>query len=232
MCVVALAIGVHPQYPVILLGNRDEFHTRPAAPLHAWTDGSGIIAGKDLQAGGTWLGIHPKTGRMVVVTNVRGDLPDPSKASRGALVSQLLSGTGPYAAPSPEQLDNFNAFNLIFVEGGAANILTNRPAPTIQRIESGVFAVANQPAFAPCARAERLQAILANHLAEGRDPHDLLDVLLLRDDPALFILGDPYGTRCSTLVLQDQHGQIEISERRYEAGGHPIGMTALKSQLG
>ena len=75
MCVVALAHRVHPDWPLILIGNRDEFHARPAAPLHAWDDGSGIVAGQDLQAGGTWLGVQPAHRRIVVVTNVRGALP-------------------------------------------------------------------------------------------------------------------------------------------------------------
>src|SRR3546814_18639218 len=58
MCVVALAHRVHPDWPLILIGNRDEFHARAAAPLHEWADGSGIVAGRDLQAGATWLGVQ------------------------------------------------------------------------------------------------------------------------------------------------------------------------------
>ena len=83
MCVVALALKAHPDWPLILIGNRDELHARPAAPLAEWGDGSGIVAGRDLQAGGTWLGVHRPSGRAVVVTNVRGAMPDPAKESRG-----------------------------------------------------------------------------------------------------------------------------------------------------
>src|SRR5690606_2086832 len=97
MCVVALAHRVHSDWPLILIGNRDEFHARAAAPLHEWDDGSGIVAGRDLQAGGTWLGVHRPSGRVVVVTNVRGAMPDPAKESRGALVSDLLRGAGRFA---------------------------------------------------------------------------------------------------------------------------------------
>jgi len=94
MCVVALAWQVHPDWPLILIGNRDEFHARAAAPLAAWSDGSGIVAGRDLQAGGTWLGVHAPSGRAVVVTNVRGAMPDPTKESRGALVTDMLRVSG------------------------------------------------------------------------------------------------------------------------------------------
>lgn len=232
MCVVALAVKAHPLYPVILVGNRDEFHARPAAPIHAWQDGSGLIAGQDLQAGGTWLGIHPNSGRMAVVTNVRGDLPDTSKASRGALVTQILSAQGPYAQPSEEQLDEFNAFNLLWLEQGTGHILTNRPTPCIASFGQGVHALANQPAFTPCPRAERLRALLAKTCLDGGDPMALLDALTLQNDPALFLEGDVYGTRASTLVLQDHDGHIQMVERRYEAGGHTAGMTALHSQIG
>jgi uncharacterized protein with NRDE domain len=232
MCVVALALHVHPDWPILLVGNRDEFHRRPAAPLHIWDDGSGLIAGRDLEASGTWLGVHPASGRVAVVTNVRGDAPAPDKASRGALVTQLLSGEGPYHAASEAQLDDFNAFNLILVDHGRARIFTNRPTPIIREQASGVIALANQAAFTPCPRAERLGQHLSDLCKRAADPHDMLEILQRRDDPALFIEADLYGTRASTLVMIDHQGRVQIVERRYEAGGRSIGTTALQSQIG
>src|SRR3546814_12695026 len=105
MCGVALAHRVHPDWPLILIGNRDEFHARAAAPLHQWDDGSGLVAGRDLQAGGTWLGVPRPSGRTVVVTNVRGATPDPAQESRGTLVSDLLRGDGPLAGPAADTWD-------------------------------------------------------------------------------------------------------------------------------
>lgn len=232
MCVVALALHAHPDWPIILVGNRDEFHQRPSAPIHIWDDGSGIIAGRDLEAGGTWLGIHPASGRLAVVTNVRGDAPAPDKASRGALVTQLLSGTGPYSAASEAQLDDFNAFNLILVDRGRAKILTNRPQPTIGTQNGGIIALANQPAFTACPRAERLGKTLTDLCAGGDDPQQFLDNLQSESDPALFIKADLYGTRASTLIMVDHQGRAQIIEHRYEAGGRSIGTTALTSQIG
>lgn len=232
MCVVALALGVHPDWPIILVGNRDEFHARPSAPLHAWADGSGIVAGRDLQAGGTWLGVHPASGRITVVTNVRGTPPDPAKASRGALVTQLLTGNGPYAASRVADLDDFNAFNLMLVYQQSARIFTNRPAPRIEHQNHGIFALANEPAFAPCPRAEQLAALLANCVENSTDPHELLDQLARRDAPALFLEGEFYGTRASTLVLQNAAGEIFITERRYKAGGRSAGTSALQCRIG
>lgn len=232
MCVVALAHRVHPDWPLILIGNRDEFHARRAAPLHAWDDGSGIVAGRDLQAGGTWLGVHRPSGRTVVVTNVRGAMPDPAKESRGALVSDLLRGEGRFAHPAAEDLPCFNAFNLFAAGDGTTRLLTNRPVPLIMPLDPGVHALANEPVDAPCPRAERLRLALETTVRAGSDPEDLLDTLMAKDDPALFLRGDVYGTRASTLVAVSAKGDVRMTERRYEKGGRPAGTTALDFRIG
>ncbi len=232
MCVVALAWQVHADWPLILIGNRDEFHARPAAPLTAWDDGSGIVAGRDLLAGGTWLGAHPASRRIVVVTNVRGALPDPAKESRGALVVDLLRGDGRFADPVAADLDLFNAFNLFAMGDGKARLLTNRPQPQITALNPGIHALANEPVDSPCPRAERLRAALSAVVDARADPERLLDTLTARSDPALFLRGDIYGTRASTLVAVAADGTGQIIERRYEAGGRPVGTTALQFRIG
>ncbi|MBL9070277.1 MAG: NRDE family protein [Sphingopyxis sp.] len=232
MCVVALAHRAHPDWPLILIGNRDEFHARPAAAIAEWDDDSGIVAGRDLQAGGTWLGVHRPSGRVVVVTNVRGAMPDPSKESRGALVSDMLRGEGRFACPAAEDLPRFNAFNVFAVDSAAARLLTNRPVPLIMPLESGIHALANEPVDSPCPRAERLRSALAEVVETGADPEALLDTLMEEDDPALFLRGDVYGTRASTLVTVAADGEVRMTERRYEAGGRPTGTTALNFRIG
>jgi len=232
MCVVALAHQVHPDWPLILIGNRDEFHGRPSAALGAWGDGSGIVAGRDLQAGGTWLGAHQPSGRIVVVTNVRGAAPDPTKESRGALVVDMLRGDGRFADPAAADLDRFNAFNLFAVGKGGARLLTNRPEPLIASLAPGVHALANEPFDQPCARAERLRTALETVVGTGTDPETLLDTLTAEDDPALFLRGDIYGTRASTLVAVSAAGDVRMIERRYEKSGRPAGTTALTFRIG
>ncbi|MCW5646458.1 MAG: NRDE family protein [Sphingopyxis sp.] len=232
MCVVALAHRVHPDWPLILIGNRDEFHARPAAPLGTWEDAGGIVAGRDLQAGGTWLGVHAPSGRAVVVTNVRGAMPDPAKESRGALVTDMLRGDGRFADPVAADLDRFNAFNLFVIGAGGARLFTNRPQPQIVALAPGVHALANEPVDAPCPRAERLRTALAAVVAAGSNPERLLDTLTADDDPALFLRGDVYGTRASTLVTIAADGRVRMAERRYEKGGRPGGTTALEFPVG
>ena len=214
MCVVALAHKAHPDWPLILIGNRDELHARAAAPLAEWGDGSGIVAGRDLQAGGTWLGVHRPSGRAVVVTNVRGAMPDPAKESRGALVSNMLRGEGRFADPAADDLPRFNAFNLFAVGDGNTRLLTNRPVPLIMPLQPGVHALANEPVDAPCPRAERLRLALEAVVAASGDPEGLLDTLMAEDDPALFLRGEVYGTRASTLVAISADGDVKMIERR------------------
>jgi len=227
MCVVALAHQVHPDWPLILIGNRDEFHGRPSAALAAWDDGSGIVAGRDLQAGGTWLGVHAPSGRVVVVTNVRGAAPDPTKESRGALVVDMLRGEGRFADPAEADLDRFNAFNLFAVGEGGARLLTNRPEPLIASLDPGIHALANDPVDTPCPRAERLRSALAAATRQRIEPAALLDLLATEDDPALFLRGDIYGTRCSTVVALRRDGKYIMTERRFAPDGAISGETTL-----
>jgi uncharacterized protein with NRDE domain len=200
MCVVALARRVHPDWPLILIGNRDEFHARPAAALAEWDDDSGAM-------------------------------PDPAKESRGALVVDMLRGDGRFGDPSEADLDRFNAFNL-FAADGRARLLTNRPQPLIAALADGVHALANEPVDRPCPRAERLRAALAATVEAGADPEGLLDTLTAEGDPALFLRGDVYGTRASTLVMIGASGHVRMAERRYEAGGRSAGTTALDFRIG
>ncbi len=167
-----------------------------------------------------------------MVTNVRGARPDPAKESRGALVVDMLRGDGRFADPAEADLGRFNAFNLLAIGGGTARLLANRPAPCIAPLSPGIHALANEPARTPCPRAERLGAALAAVVDAGADPESLLDTLMAEDAPALFLRGDVYGTRASTLVAVAVDGSAHMIERRYEAGGRSAGTTALQFRIG
>ena len=92
MCLILLAWKVHADYPLVVAANRDEFHARPASAAAFWPDHPDILAGRDLQAKGTWLGIA-RNGRFASVTNYRGGLDPNAKESRGALVTGFLLGS-------------------------------------------------------------------------------------------------------------------------------------------
>jgi uncharacterized protein with NRDE domain len=227
MCVVAIAIDAHPRWRLVVAGNRDEYHERASAPLARWEDGSGIIAGRDLVSGGSWMGIS-EAGSFAVVTNIRNaDGPDPDKLSRGALVADWLTdGT------TPEEVGRFNPFNLIVTDGNAAHYLSNRPTASSQSLFSGIHGMSNAIPDEHWPRKDRLIHQMAAWLEMADHPEQLLDILSEetvpdRDAYPLFIRSSIYGTRCSTLVAVDRDGQGQMIERRFGADGQQTGQTSL-----
>nr|WP_260580464.1 NRDE family protein [Sphingopyxis sp. PET50] len=216
MCVVALAWQVHEDWPLILVGNRDEFHARPAAAMQAWDDGSDIIAGRDLQAGGTWLGVQPKQRRIVVVTNVRGAMPDPAKDSRGALVVDMLRGDGRFADPAPADLDRFNAFNLFAIAGDEVRLLSNRPAPRIDALDRGIHALANEPVDQPCPRADRLAGLLRRQVKKPDPDFSALMASLAESDAPSAVPARP------RLWHPLQHPDCGLARRARDDGRAPL----------
>ena len=247
MCVAAIAWDAHPRWRLVAIGNRDEFHDRPTAPLDKWADAGGIIAGRDLRSGGTWLGVSD-TG-FALVTNVRGyGGPDPQKASRGVLVGDLLTGTGRYADPQTATLDAFNPFNLIHADASGARLLSNRPQIVRTRLASGIYGLSNGTLDEPWPKTLALKAALLDWLTgTGHDRESLFAILASQALPAYgvapleasevpveprdtppFIRNPVYGTRCSTLVTITAQGLGTITERRFTPTGEPAGETTLE----
>jgi uncharacterized protein with NRDE domain len=228
MCVVAVAWDAHPKWRLLVAGNRDEYHARPSTPLARWDDAPGIIAGRDLVSGGSWMGVSD-AGRFAVVTNIRdADGPDPDKASRGALVRDWLA-TGDVPGTS----EDFNPFNLIVTNARSATFLANRPVSAQQALPTGIHGLSNAIPHEHWPRKDRLVTAMTDWLAGPVDrPEALLDMLGEeeipdRDAHPIFIRSPVYGTRCSTLVAVDDAGSGWIIERRFDAGGLASGETAI-----
>ena len=246
MCVVAFGWDAHPRWRLVLAGNRDEFHARPTAPLARWDDGSGIIAGRDLEAGGTWLGIAPG-GRCALVTNVRDLRLRQDGASRGLLASDWLRGgsaaTG-HARALLAGAGDYRPFNLLLADRDGAAWTTNARPARMSAIEPGVHVLSNAALDTPWPKAdtlgERLQAWLGAGVDDDFEPlfsaladeHTWPDARLPdtgiglereRLLSAAFIRGDSYGTRASTVVALDRSGGGVIIERRWGASGAALG---------
>jgi len=247
VCVLALAIRSHPDWPLVLAGNRDELHARPAAPLARWADAPQVLGGRDLEGGGTWLGVSEEA-RLAVVTNLRGfGPPHPDAPSRGLLARDFLVGEGRYARFGEPDLPAFNPMNLIVVDRGVVRFCSNRPGASIRELDGGVYGLSNGDLDAPWPKTQRLKAALADWLAgAGHDPEGLLAALADETRPTdaelpstgldlererlvspIFIRNQPYGTRCSTVVRVDAAGRGEIIERRFNPDGGAAGVTAL-----
>lgn len=230
MCVAAAAFRAHPRWRLVVIGNRDEFHERPTAPLAEWE--SGVIAGRDLQAGGTWLGVNA-AGRFALVTNLRVEgYPQPHLASRGALVTDWLAGREP-AAP-----ETMNPFNLFMADPHNAWHLTNHPDVRRLPLAPGLHGLSNGPHDSPWAKTRALEAALAGWLAADQDdPAPLFAALADRTElrgagpearfSGVFIHNPLYGTRCSTVLTIDAAGHGRIIERRFDADGQTTGETAI-----
>lgn len=231
MCVAALAWQAHPRWQLIAIANRDEFHDRPAAPLARW--GNGVVAGRDLEAGGTWLGAADG-GRFALVTNFRAPgFPRPNRPSRGGLVTGWLLGD-----ESDGGIAAMNPVHLLRADRGALWHLTNWPAAQRQQLAPGIHGVSNGAFDAPWPKTVRLQAALADWIAEGGDDpaplfaaladHTPLPAELDSEGPdqpfsPVFIRNPTYGTRCSTVVLIAADGSGRIEERAFDRDGGETG---------
>lgn len=236
MCVGVVAWRAHPRWTLLVAANRDEFHARPTAALARWPGDEAIIAGRDLTAGGTWLGVS-EAGRFAFVTNYRpeGEMPPP-RESRGALVTDWLTGR---PTPPPETL---NPFNFIMVDSRrSASFLTNMPQTERHDLRPGVHGLSNGPFHEPWPKTSRLDSALRGLLGSvDGDPESLFDAL--RDEtppvgeplsgpgpafPAIFVRSPTYGTRSSTVLAVAADGAGWIEEQRFDADGRQQGQTRL-----
>lgn len=228
MCVAAIAWQADPRWKLVVIGNRDEHHARPTAPLAPWPD-SPVLAGRDLQAGGTWLGVS--AGRFGLVTNLRvPGYPKPELASRGKLITDWLEGR------SPVGIEAMNPFNLWLAGADTLRFVSNYPDSHAVELEPGIHGLSNGARGDRWFKTARLEEALALWLAGEQEADALFDPL--RDetpesgDPedafsSVFIRNPTYGTRCSTVVLVDHSGKGQIRERRFDPGGDCVGETAF-----
>jgi uncharacterized protein with NRDE domain len=234
---------MHADWPVILLGNRDEFHGRPSAALHRWEEADHVIGGRDLQSGGTWLGVS-EAGRLAVVTNVRGyGMPNPALESRGTLLRHFLLGSGAFADPEITDLGRFNPFNLFVLNGEKLSLMSNRPSDVNHSLGSGFYGLSNGPHDELWPRTAATKGAISEWLKEtASDPVQMLDQigpnhatarfrpLEALTDPAeipVFIRGESYGTRCSTVVAINRHGEGIIAERQFNTNAHQSKKTEI-----
>lgn len=247
MCLLVVAWKSHPRYRLVVAGNRDEFHERPTAPLGWWADEPGILAGRDLRAGGTWLGVS-RTGRFGLVTNFRdanggagADAP-----SRGELVPRFLRG-GAGARECLEALRveaaRYAGFNLLLGDREELRYFTNADDAAPRSLPPGVYGLSNHRLDEPWPKLVRTRERFVAMLAAAEiDPAALAGILADRTPAALdpppdaglpadleralsapFVLHDRYGTRCSTLVLVGHDGCTVVHERRFDPAGRQHG---------
>jgi len=239
MCLVVLAFGVRDDLPLVVAANRDEFHARPSQAAHWWPDAGDVLAGRDLQAGGTWLGVH-RSGRFATVTNFRdAATPRGEFESRGRLVADFLTGdSNPLDYLDTLDPDAYAGFNLLVGDTHSLAYLSNRGGG-MMALPPGIYGLSNATLDTPWEKVERCKARLGHLIGENRiDDAALLDLLADTDKgppeeirekrlpfavahaiTAPFIITPEYGTRCSTIVRAGHDGQWHFVERRFDPAG-------------
>lgn len=249
MCLVALALGAHPRYPLVIAANRDEFHTRAAAPLAWWSPDATaqpILSGRDLDAGGTWMGLTA-AGRLALLTNIRAPRThDPVAPSRGQIVTDWLTGT--------DDVDRFwnrtvsrrhNGFNLIAADVSAGDWFCASSASLApQPLLAGIYGLSNAALETAWPKVVALKARLGDALAQDHSVEALalalFDALADRTPAADSLLPETgvaldverqlssafvdasargYGTRCSTLLITERvgrHDRTHVLERSFD----------------
>ena len=213
MCLVVLAWRAHPDFPLVVAANRDEFHARPASRAGFWKDQPGILAGRDLEAGGTWMGVS-RSGRFAAVTNYRGGRDANAKESRGALVTNFLLSTldSKTLTDKVEQSKSkFSGFNLLLCDGEELWWLSNRDGGP-RRLEPGIYGLGNLLLDTP--EVAQPKADFANAIAVSPSMESLFLVLQTSK-----IVAPEYGTRCST-VLVSSGGSVRYAERPFDSSGN------------
>jgi len=245
MCLLSIAFNAHPDYPLVFIGNRDEYHARKSAAADWWPTEKQILGGRDLQAGGTWLGIN-KGGHLGVVTN-RPDLPPPEQGprSRGELATRWLNNKE--LLPDLEQTHStYGGFSLLLTDQSQLTILSGGHGAGALRTSSiaqGITGLSNTATDQPWPKLDWLNAQLEQTLSDGAVGIETLMALLTRTDPVPgaashgvpatpFVLGDSYGTRCSTVVLIRKDGHCQFTERRFGPGGAAAGESRFEFDCG
>jgi uncharacterized protein with NRDE domain len=246
MCLMLFAYRVHPEYPLVVAANRDEFHRRPSAPAQ-WWNAPDILAGRDLEAGGSWMGVN-RRGRFAAVTNFR-DPPAqrPGLRSRGALIVETLQDARPGEAVLQDlqsQGQLYNGFNLVF--GGIDGVFSYASRDGAARaLTPGLYGLSNHLLETPWPKVVRGKAKLEQYLDSGAAPA-LAPLLELLADRAsvpdeelpqtgvsldwerrlapMFIVSPDYGTRASTALIMHRDGRVWFAERSFGADGEAVGI--------
>ncbi len=251
MCLIVFAWQKHPGYRLVLAANRDEYHARPARDAHWWPDRQDVLAGRDLQAGGTWLGVS-RNGRFATVTNYREmQRSTPRLRSRGEIVSKFIgSDTGPSDFVASIDGEKYAGYSLLASDRRQMIYASNRSQePSV--LEPGVYGLSNahlDEAWPKVLRSRdalnqlidsdtvdetSLMRLLADRTPApvGEIDNSQLPFPLARALSAPFIVSGEYGTRCSTTLLWSYDDDVEFCERNFDASGKLAGTRRFRFHI-
>ncbi len=235
MCLLLISYETHPKYKLIIAANRDEFYNRPSEPAKFWNDFPSLLAGKDLQAGGTWLGIT-KNGRFAAITNYR-DMNNLKNIapSRGELVKNFLTGNDSpniFSEKLFASAEAYNGYNLLFSDMNEFYYFSNQTKKQIELVP-GIYGLSNHLLDTPWHKVEKSKTSFKNILNEENItsenlfdilsdtstppddllPHTGLALEIERAVSPVFVSTPFYGTRTSTVIFIDRMNQVKFIEK-------------------
>ena len=237
MCLILVAYRHHPCYRLIVAANRDEFHERPATAASWWPERADILGGRDDRGGGTWLAVN-RHSAFAAITNLRQEHCVTQPRSRGLIINDFLGAQHPplaFATQLSEAASAYEGFNLLAANTrelvwysnkiaaprvldpgvyGLSNHLLDTPWPKVERMKS---AYRNAQQLEDLALREALFKALASRTtaADAALPDTGVGIAAERLLAPIFIAGDTYGTRCSTVVMVSNTGRVQFTERRF-----------------
>jgi uncharacterized protein with NRDE domain len=257
MCLLVLAWQAHPRYRLVVAANRDEYHERPTVPLGKWPAPDELLAGRDLRAGGTWLGLDRRR-RFGVVTNFRElQRPVPNAPSRGNLIPDYLrvpTGAERYLAGLESGAAAYSGFNLLLADADSLWYACNRAEAFRRPLSPGVYGLSNQFLDTPWPKLRRVRKRFEAWLATPAHG-SAADLFAILDDrtragvdeelpqtgispeweqllSSPFVTNPNYGTRSSTVLMLETSGAFYMAERRFDADGISSGETELQVHAG
>ena len=238
MCLIFVAYQHHPRYPLVVAANRDELYARPTLPAHYWSDQPGVLAGRDQQAGGTWLGIS-RSGDFAAVTNFRNPRKNmPDAPTRGHLVTDFLTGgadVAGYAEAVLNRAEQYNGFGLLLLGAAGLAYVSNGVSPERRMLGPGLYGLSNHALDTPWPKVTRGKQAVQRCLDTSASMEELFHIMHSREPAAdnelpdtgvglererayspAFVDMETYGTRCTTVIRVSTEGEVEFSERTYD----------------
>jgi uncharacterized protein with NRDE domain len=245
MCLLLAAWRMHPRFDLAVAANRDELHARPTLGAHRWTAPAGILAGRDLQAGGTWLGVDDR-GRFAAVTNYHETATTAQgQPSRGRLVADFLGSplnAGEWLGALEPEAGEYAGFNLLVADGSSLWYASNRGEVFARSLPPGLYGLSNHLLDTPWPKTVRARGALARWVDSGSPRLAPLRHLLLDTEPDAasglpwpaasgpFVLGETFGTRSATWVAREA-GRLSFGEENFAPLGRSLGMAQFSVSL-
>ncbi len=255
MCLILFALNAHPEYPLILAANRDEFYQRPTLKANFWEEDKKVLSGRDIQSGGTWLGVH-KDGRFIAITNYRdGSKAKKAAISRGELSKSFLTqniSVVDFISDVKKERHLYDGFNLLVSDDGFSSLYHySNISDQFTKIQSGIHGLSNHLLDTSWPKVDTGKNLLTEIIKNNPVDRDSIIEMMQNDTKAheqllpktgissdlekqlspLFISMKEYGTRCTTILKVSADKNVSFVEITYNEQKNAISKQEFSLQF-